>query len=59
MEQLQSHIWGRAFLIYEEMRKYEMRIYEEAVSHIIYDFATAPIRISLYMKKIWVSFLSA
>ncbi len=32
---MQSHIWGRGFLIYEEMRKYfpYMRI-EEAVSHI-------------------------
>jgi hypothetical protein len=31
VEQLQSHIWGRAY--YEEMRKY-FPIYEEAVSHI-------------------------
>ncbi len=39
---------------YEEMRKY-FPIYEEAVSH---DFATAPFWISLYMRKIWLSFLS-
>jgi hypothetical protein len=37
------------FLIYEEIRKY-FPIYEEAVSHN--DFATAPLRISLYMRKI-------
>jgi hypothetical protein len=40
----------KGFLIYEEIRKY-LVIYEEAVGHI-YDFATAPFRISLYMKKI-------
>jgi hypothetical protein len=34
----------KGFLIYEEMRKY-LVIYEEAVS------ATAPLRISLYMRK--------
>ncbi len=31
----------KGFLIYEEMRKY-LTIYEEAVSHLICDFATAP-----------------
>jgi hypothetical protein len=35
----------KGFLIYEEMRKY-FPIYEEAV---IYDFATAPFLISLYV----------
>ncbi len=46
---------GKRFLIYEEMRKYIV-IYEEAL--IIYDFATAPFWISLYMRKILFSFLS-
>ncbi len=41
----------RGFLIYNEMRKY-FPIYEEAVSHILYDFATAPLLISLYIMKI-------
>ncbi len=40
----------KGFLIYEEMRKY-FPIYEEA------DFATAPLWISLYMRKILFSFL--
>jgi hypothetical protein len=41
MEQLQSHICMRkGFLIYEELRKY-LTMYEKAVSHTIYDFATA------------------
>jgi hypothetical protein len=31
----------KGFLIYEEMRKY-FPVYEEAVSHIQYDSATAP-----------------
>jgi hypothetical protein len=31
----------KGFLIYEEIRKY-LAIYEEAVSHTVYDFATAP-----------------
>ncbi len=31
----------KGFLTYEEMRKY-LTIYEEAVSHTVYDFATAP-----------------
>jgi hypothetical protein len=41
----------KGFLIYEEMRKY-FPIYEEAVSHTVYDFATAPFLISSYMRKI-------
>jgi hypothetical protein len=44
------------FLIYEEMRKYFV-IYEEAVSHII-DFSAVPFWISLYMRKMFFSFLS-
>ncbi len=36
----------KGFLIYEEMRKYLV------ISHIMYDFATAPFWISLYMRKI-------
>jgi hypothetical protein len=40
----------KGFLINEEMRKY-FPIYEEAVRHT-YDFATAPLLISLYMRKI-------
>ncbi len=31
----------KCFLLYEEMRKY-LAIYEEAVSHTVYDFATDP-----------------
>jgi hypothetical protein len=31
----------KGFLMYEEMRKY-FPIYEEAVSHTVYDVATAP-----------------
>ncbi len=43
----------KGFLRYKEMRKY-FPIYEEAVSHILYDFATAPFWISLY--SIWGKF---
>ncbi len=45
-----SHIWRTASAY---MGKY-LRI----SSYIIYDFATAPLWISLYMRKIWFSFLS-
>jgi hypothetical protein len=43
----------KGFLIYEEMRK-NLVIYEdeEAVSHTVYDFATATFWISLYKRKI-------
>jgi hypothetical protein len=34
------------FLIYEEMRKYFFVIFEEAGSHTVYDFVTAPVCIS-------------
>ncbi len=55
MEQLQSHIWLTASSY--------MGIYLRISSYIrkpffIYDFATAPLWISLYMRKIWFSFLS-
>jgi hypothetical protein len=39
------------------MRKYVV-IYEERRPLVIYDFATAPFWISLYMRKILFSFLS-
>ena len=55
MEQLQSHIWltassylGKYFRISSYIRK----------PFLIYDFATAPLWISLYMRKIWFTFLS-
>jgi hypothetical protein len=44
----------KGFLIYEEMRKY-LVIYKETISHI-YDFATAPFWISLYLRKLLFSF---
>jgi hypothetical protein len=39
-----SYMRRKVFLIYEEMRKYLTiyRMYEEAISHTVYDFATAP-----------------
>ncbi len=55
MEQLQSHIWlsassymGKYLRISSYIRK----------PFLMYDFATAPFIISLYMRKIWFSFLS-
>jgi hypothetical protein len=55
MEQLQSHIWltassymGKYLRISSYIRK----------PFLVHDFATAPLRISLYMRKIWFSFLS-
>ncbi len=47
----------KSFLIYEEMRKY-FPIYSMRRPLFIHDFANAPLRISLYMRKIWFSFLS-
>ncbi len=47
----------KGFLIYEEMRKY-LVIYSMRRLLVIYDFATAPFRISIYMRKIFFSFLS-
>ncbi len=55
VEQLQSHIRGRAFLY---MRKCENISPYMRRPLVIYDFATAPLWISLYMRKIWFSFLS-
>jgi hypothetical protein len=40
----------KGFLIYEELRKY-FPIYKEAVIHIFYDFATAPVWISLWEEN--------
>jgi hypothetical protein len=45
----------KGFLIYEEMRKY-LTIYEEAVSHILYDFATDPF--CILMRKTLIYYLS-
>jgi hypothetical protein len=45
----------KGFLIYEEMHKF-FPIYEEAVSHIW--LCTRSLFISLYMRKIFFSFLS-
>ena len=54
MEQLQSHIWGRASYIWGNVQisPYMRRPLD------IYDFATAPFWISLYMRKIFFFFLS-
>ncbi len=41
----------KGFLIYDEMRKY-LVVYTAWVSLAIFDFATAPFGISLYMEKI-------
>ncbi len=55
MEQLQNHTWltassymGKYLRISSYIRK----------PFLIYDFATAPLWISLYMRKLWFSFLS-
>jgi hypothetical protein len=53
MEQLQSNIWLTAS---SYMVKY-LRI-SSRKPFLIYDFATAPLWISLYMRKIFFSFLS-
>ncbi len=45
----------KGFLIYEKMLKY-FPIYEESVSDTVYDFATAPFWISLYMRKFYFLF---
>jgi hypothetical protein len=42
MEHLQKSYMRKGLLIYEEMLKY-LTIYEEALSHTVYDFATAPL----------------
>ncbi len=55
MEQLQSHMWLTAS---SYLGKY-LRVSSYIRKHfLIYDFATAPLWISSYMRKIWLSFLS-
>ncbi len=54
MEQLQSHIWLTAS---SSMGKYLRISSYIRKPFLIYDFATAPLWISLYMRKIWFSFL--
>ncbi len=54
MEQLQSHIWLTAS---SYMGKYLRVSSYIRKPFLIYDFATAPLWISLYMRKIWFSFL--
>ncbi len=57
MEQLQSHIWLMApHTVYGEIFAHFL-IYQEALPYA-YDFATAPLWTSLYMRKIWFSFSS-
>ncbi len=55
MEQLQSHIWGRASWY---MRKCEKISPYMRRPLVINDFAIAPLWVSLYMRNIWFSFLS-
>jgi hypothetical protein len=43
------------FLIYEEMRKY-LVIFQEPVSHTVYDFATAPLHREKLMPMRILSF---
>ncbi len=55
VEQLQSHIWLTAFSYmgkYLHISSYIRKLF------LIYDFSTAPLWISLYMRKIRLSFLS-
>jgi hypothetical protein len=54
MEQLQSHIWPTASLY---MGKYLRISSYIRKPFLIYDFATAPLWISLYMRKLLSSFL--
>ncbi len=55
MELLQSHIWLRASLYLVKYLRISSYIRKP---FLIYDFATDPIWISLYMRKISFSFLS-
>ncbi len=55
VEQLQCHIWLTASL---SMGKYLRISSYIRKPFLIYDFATASLWISLYMRKIWFSFLS-
>ncbi len=54
-EQLQSHIWLTASSYMGKYLRISSYIREP---FLIYDFATPPLWISLYMRKIWFSFLS-
>ncbi len=54
MEQLQSHIWITASSYMGKYLRFDPYIRKP---FLIYDFATAPLWISLYMKKIFFSFL--
>ncbi len=49
MERLQSHLWG-SFRIYEEMRIYLTIMYLRR-QLVVYDFATAPFWLSLYIYE--------
>jgi hypothetical protein len=51
MGEVAKSYMSKCFLIYEEMHKYSV-IYEEAVSHMTLQFATATFWISLYLRKI-------
>jgi hypothetical protein len=53
VEQSQSHMWGRVSLYMRKCANISPYMRRPLV---IYDFATAPYWISLYMKKIWFSF---
>ncbi len=55
MEQLQSHIWLTAT---SYMGKYLRTSSYIRKPFLIYDFATAQLWLSLYMREIWFSFLS-
>ncbi len=55
MEQLQSHIRLTAFSYMEKYLRISSYVRKPFLK---YDFAIAPLRISLYMRKIWFSFLS-
>ncbi len=53
VEQLQSHIWGRASPFMRKRANISPCMRRPLV---IYDFATAPLWISLYIRKTWFSF---
>ncbi len=57
MEQLQSHIWLTASSS-SDMGKYLRISSYISKPFLMYDFATAPLSISLYMRKILFSFVS-
>jgi hypothetical protein len=57
MEQLQSHIWLTAST-YMVLKKYLRISSYIRKPFLIYEFATAPFWISLYIRKIWFFFIS-